>query len=241
VGVKNPYRYRGYRYDTETGLYYLQSRYYNSEWGRFINPDGLVGKPGELLSHNMFTYCLNNPINMEDPTGFLPRWAKWAIGAAVAVAVVVIAVISLPQEIVAGAVIAGSAAISRVAQTVQNAGQRVSKNISSVSKSIGRVANKVDKIPKREKLLNSVSNEKLKNCINEMYRPGATSGDGGLADAIRHELQTGELVGGRSHLQKGLERVKNLENIMKKQTLDENDLSTAQQLLWDLKDALNKK
>jgi len=39
VGVENPYRYRGYRYDTETGLYYLQSRYYNPEWGRFINAD----------------------------------------------------------------------------------------------------------------------------------------------------------------------------------------------------------
>ncbi|MEA4827168.1 MAG: RHS repeat-associated core domain-containing protein, partial [Clostridium sp.] len=39
VGIKNPYRYRGYRYDNETGLYYLQSRYYNPEWGRFINAD----------------------------------------------------------------------------------------------------------------------------------------------------------------------------------------------------------
>lgn len=39
VGVKNPYRYREYRYDTETGLYYLNARYYNAEWGRFINAD----------------------------------------------------------------------------------------------------------------------------------------------------------------------------------------------------------
>jgi RHS repeat-associated core domain len=43
VGVKNPYRYRGYRYDTETQLYYLNSRYYNPEWGRFINADALGG------------------------------------------------------------------------------------------------------------------------------------------------------------------------------------------------------
>lgn len=39
VGVKNPYIYRGYRYDEETKLYYLQSRYYNPEWGRFVNGD----------------------------------------------------------------------------------------------------------------------------------------------------------------------------------------------------------
>jgi RHS repeat-associated protein len=70
VGYKNPYRYRGYRYDTETGLYYLQSRYYNPEWGRFINADALGGQVGELLSHNVFAYCKNNPVNMEDPNGY---------------------------------------------------------------------------------------------------------------------------------------------------------------------------
>jgi len=69
VGVKNPYRYRGYRYDAETGLYYLQSRYYSPELGRFINADAIAGSIGELLSHNIFAYCANNPIVMKDPTG----------------------------------------------------------------------------------------------------------------------------------------------------------------------------
>ena len=69
VGVKNPYRYRGYRYDTETGLYYLQSRYYNPEWGRFLNADALAGEMGDILSHNLFAYCTNNPINNYDPNG----------------------------------------------------------------------------------------------------------------------------------------------------------------------------
>ena len=50
VGVKNQYMYRGYRYDSETGLYYLQSRYYNAEWGRFINADETASVTGELLS-----------------------------------------------------------------------------------------------------------------------------------------------------------------------------------------------
>ncbi|MBZ9686133.1 AHH domain-containing protein [Clostridium estertheticum] len=69
VGVKNPYLYRGYRYDTETGLYYLQSRYYSPEWGRFINADRNLGTPAELLSHNLFAYCGNNPINKIDQDG----------------------------------------------------------------------------------------------------------------------------------------------------------------------------
>lgn len=68
--MKNPYRYRGYRYDTETGLYYLQSRYYNPEWGRFINANGIIGQAGELLGHNLFAYTKNNPINRSDQSGF---------------------------------------------------------------------------------------------------------------------------------------------------------------------------
>lgn len=70
VGYKNSYRYRGYRYDTETGLYYLQSRYYNPEWGRMLNADAVGGQVGDLLSHNVFSYCKNNPVNMHDPDGY---------------------------------------------------------------------------------------------------------------------------------------------------------------------------
>ncbi len=70
IGIINPYRYRGYRYDTETGLYYLQSRYYSPEWGRFINADGTTLDEGaDLVGHNMYLYCANNPINRIDATG----------------------------------------------------------------------------------------------------------------------------------------------------------------------------
>ena len=76
VGKKNPYRYRGYRYDEETGMYYLQSRYYNGSWGRFINSDAVIGQPGDILSFNMFAYCHNNPVNMSDDSGYWPKWLK---------------------------------------------------------------------------------------------------------------------------------------------------------------------
>ena len=65
----NPFRYRGYYYDTETGLYYLQSRYYNPEWGRFLNADGYVNANGDIIGFNIFAYCGNNPIIGIDPTG----------------------------------------------------------------------------------------------------------------------------------------------------------------------------
>lgn len=66
----NPYRYRGYRYDVESGLYYLQSRYYNPETGRFINADGLLKASDTVLGHNMFAYTENNPINNRDDSGY---------------------------------------------------------------------------------------------------------------------------------------------------------------------------
>ncbi len=72
VGQKNPIRYRGYYYDTETGLYYLQSRYYDPVVGRFLNADGLLGANGDLMSYNLYAYCSNNPVNLSDPTGMCP-------------------------------------------------------------------------------------------------------------------------------------------------------------------------
>ena len=67
----NPYRYRSYRYDTETGLYYLQSRYYNPEWGRFISADIYIVTGQDVLSSNIYAYCDNNPINAVDSNGQL--------------------------------------------------------------------------------------------------------------------------------------------------------------------------
>jgi RHS repeat-associated protein len=79
VGVKNPYRYRGYRYDEETELYYLQSRYYNSEMGRFINFDDLEileFTHGIIKSHNLYEYCGNSPVSFEDTNGFYKQKTK---------------------------------------------------------------------------------------------------------------------------------------------------------------------
>jgi hypothetical protein len=56
-------------------LYYLQSRYYNPEWGRFINADGIIGQAGELLSHNLFAYCSNNPVIFKDQQGYMREMA----------------------------------------------------------------------------------------------------------------------------------------------------------------------
>ena len=70
----NPIRYRGYYYDTETGLYYVSSRYYDPEVGRWISPEpnvdyGEFDEGSEILGYNVYAYCFNNPVNNFDPDG----------------------------------------------------------------------------------------------------------------------------------------------------------------------------
>ena len=69
IGTLNPFRYKTYYYDVETGLYYLQNRYYDPEVGRFLNADTHVNANGTILGFNMFAYCNNNPVMGYDPTG----------------------------------------------------------------------------------------------------------------------------------------------------------------------------
>lgn len=75
----NPYRYRSYYYDKETKLYYLNSRYYNPEWCRFINADGHISTGQGLNSNNMFCYCGNNPIDKSDVNGMFWKRIRKAI------------------------------------------------------------------------------------------------------------------------------------------------------------------
>ena len=80
----NPLRYRGYYYDTETGFYYVSSRYYDPEIGRWINADdAIAGVGGDIRGYNLFAYCMNDPVNMSDHTGHWPQWIKNAASAVV--------------------------------------------------------------------------------------------------------------------------------------------------------------
>ena len=69
LGRAQPFRYRGYVFDEETGLYYLRSRYYNAERCRFVNADALVSTLQQGNKHNLFSYCGNSVISYIDPDG----------------------------------------------------------------------------------------------------------------------------------------------------------------------------
>lgn len=76
IAKLNPFRYRGYVYDDETGLYYLQSRYYDPVTGRFINADVYCDTNTDIFGTNMFTYCNNDPVNQVDPKGTDAIWLQ---------------------------------------------------------------------------------------------------------------------------------------------------------------------
>ena len=88
----NAFRYCGEYYDSESGTIYLRARYYDPTIGRFISRDSVTGENTDPLSLNLYTYCHNNPILGVDPSGHLPNWAKFAIGAVATVAAVGITV-----------------------------------------------------------------------------------------------------------------------------------------------------
>ena len=71
----------------------MNSRYYNPEWGRFINADAAIGQIGNIQGHNMFQYCFNNPVNMDDPSGHWPKLSTILTTVAVVATVVAVAAV----------------------------------------------------------------------------------------------------------------------------------------------------
>ena len=115
IGHLNPFRYRGYYFDEESGLYYLNSRYYDPETGRFISPDILTildETKGQINGLNLYCYCLNNPIMYADPSGHLPEWAAWLISGVAIVVGIVLCVIGVGG--VLGGVLIGAGAGSLI-------------------------------------------------------------------------------------------------------------------------------
>lgn len=111
IGHKNPFRYRGYFYDRETGLYYLKSRYYDPETCRFINMDSVeYADPSYLHGLNLYDYCNNNPIMYVDPNGH--EWWQWLLGA------VVVGVAAIVTAGVAGGVALALGATAATVNTV---------------------------------------------------------------------------------------------------------------------------
>lgn len=129
IGHINPLRYRGYYYDRETRLYYLQSRYYDFANCRFINADTYLSTGQGMLGHNMFTYCGNNPVNYCDSSG---RFFFTLLGAVIGAAVGYIDAYIAGEDPIKGAIaggvsgaIAGAGVDAGVAITIFSGGTAI--------------------------------------------------------------------------------------------------------------------
>ena len=131
LGKYNPLRYRGYVYDEETGLYYVSSRYYNPEIGRWINADAIdyLGADGSPLSYNLFAYCKNNPVMGYDPTG---HW-DWDLFGKVLVTTAIVA-----------ACLTGVGAIAAVAATATATSVAAAVTVSVATAGVSTVLSAVD-------------------------------------------------------------------------------------------------
>ncbi|NLK12396.1 MAG: DNRLRE domain-containing protein [Candidatus Phytoplasma sp.] len=103
----NPYRYRGYRYDNHTGLYYLNARYYDPTISRFISADSInYLDPSSSAGLNLYAYCDNNPVMYSDSEGTSPKWYNpfsWGNGAKIIAGVVIIAGLAIATVATGGA------------------------------------------------------------------------------------------------------------------------------------------
>lgn len=123
LATLNPFRYRRYIYDPETGLYYLGSRYYDPEVGRFVNADDfetLTYQMDSVQGKNLYQYCFNNPVNMEDGDG---GWPKWVTQVAIGVGAIVIGAVAVAATAATGGVAATFAvAVTAGAKTAAMSG-----------------------------------------------------------------------------------------------------------------------
>ena len=148
LGYYNPLRYRGYVYDEETGLYYLQSRYYNPTIGRFINADAFPATGQGLLGNNMFAYCGNNPVAREDERG---KFWNVVIGATIG-ALISAATTAIDSYTTTGSIdwaaVGISAAVGAISGGVAatGLGTIVQASISAAASALGSVATDIHEL-----------------------------------------------------------------------------------------------
>ena len=184
----NPIRYRGYYYDKETKLYYLNARYYNPEWCRFISPDSTeyidFENPNGL---NLYAYCFDDPVNYVDPNGCAPEWWQWVLaGVAIAGAITVsVLTAGTAAPVLAGMLIGGavSAGFEIGSQIIFDGGVHNTDAIISAALG-GMVAGAISGIP-------VFGGFAFGDYVGTALLGGGASVVGGLVSGGVHDLESG--------------------------------------------------
>ncbi|HYD54768.1 MAG TPA: RHS repeat-associated core domain-containing protein [Gemmatimonadaceae bacterium] len=201
-----------------SGQLYMRNRYYDPKAGRFTQEDP-IGIGGGL---NLYGFAAGDPVNYSDPLGLCPECRMgWGAPTAENAEQEARYYAQLTNRDRAGmAVIAGLAAAGGVA---------------IMAGSAGMVAAAAPGMPLA---FRAAQDPRLQNTLNALFRAGDRI-SGGTAGAIRREAVSGQLVGGKPHLQKGIERASNLERLLRRNDMSHQDVKIAQQALQDLRDAIS--
>lgn len=179
----NPLRYRGYYYDSETGLYYVSSRYYDPEIGRWINADSILDNRG-VNTLNLLAYCGNNPVNNQDPNGhfFFGAFVGGLIGGASGAITALVKGKSVTAGLLTGA--ATGAALGLICDVVATGGMSavVGVALCGVAAGVGNAINQYANYKIEKKIqTQSKKTSKISRNNNSSDKKASTSSNGKLA------------------------------------------------------------
>ncbi len=166
----NPFRYRGYYYDTETGFYYLQSRYYDPAIGRFINTDSInvIGAtPTALTDKNLYAYCDNNPVMRTDGDGMF--WETvWDIASLIGS---IIDVVNDPSDPWAWAGLVGDV-VDVLIPCVGGIGEvtKVAKTVDNIVDAADDIHDAVKAVDKVDDAIDAVKTSKRSQAVRKAWR-----------------------------------------------------------------------
>lgn len=257
-------QYIGQIYDTDTGLNYLNARYYKADIGQFISQDPVfraIGNPGEIKNltkveqdkllmdpqaMNSYSYARNNPIRYSDPDGL---WFKEVITGQQSFSDFQIEIgqasnqlsqdsgvwnAAISHPYIAGATIGVGSGATALGVSYLAGGGLVMDSLST-----GQLISSegIQAINIRNGIQSGLQNSKVGNLLKDMFRPQNKIG-GGTIEAIKREIMSGgkELTGGKSHMLKGEQLINRINNIQRSETLNKIE----SQGLNQFKNVLNK-
>ena len=208
-----------------------------------------------LQSGNLYLFVMHNPVNFTDPSGLFAipfcavlqaakkaakKVSTWiqprsAVQNTVQQASQTVKQTQQVSQAARGSVPAAQQAATPITRYAPQVTQQAAPRVQQVAPAAQQAVKQT--VTRRDALLSSVQNSDLRNAVEQLYKRRAWVGDGGTADKLRHELQTGTAL---NHLQKAQNYIKNLEGILANQNLSPTDSQIALNLLSDLLDAVTR-